>query len=302
MAAVTAAMVAQLRERTGLGMMECKKALTATDGDLEAAIDLIRKKGVKDRGDRVAGEGLIMGYVTPDAQTGVLVELNSETDFVARNEDFKALARTLAAKAADSHAETPEALLDEAHEDADLEDKTVRGALNAAIKRIGEKIELGRFVRYHAGENGQVTAYVHSTTGSGLDGGRVGVLVETSGDASGSLGKDVAMHISFAKPRYLSVDDVDADVVAKERAIITEQTNEDPRLQGKPEAAKAAAIDGRVKKFFGEIVLLNQPYIREDKKTVSQIVADVKGAGIVRFARFEVGEAAAKAAAEGESA
>jgi elongation factor Ts len=295
-------MVAQLRERTGLGMMECKKALTETDGDLEAAIDLLRKKGTKDRGERVAGEGLVMGYVTPDAKTGVLVELNSETDFVARNEDFKALARALAAKAADSHAETVEALLAEAHEDAELEDKTVRGAINAAINRIGEKIQLGRFVRYHASENGQVAAYIHSTSGSGLDGGRVGVLVETAGDASGSLGKDVAMHISFAKPRFLSESDVDADVVAKERAIITEQTNEDPRLQGKPDAAKNAAIEGRVKKFFSEIVLLNQPYVREDKKTVSQIVADTKGASIVRFARFEVGESAVRPAADGASA
>lgn len=298
MAAITAAMVGQLRERTGLGMMECKKALTATDGDLEAAIDLIRKKGGKDRGDRVAGEGLVMGYVTPDAKTGVLIEVNSETDFVARNEDFKALARTLAAKAADSTADTTEALLDEAHEDAELEDKTVRGALNAAIRRIGEKIELGRFVRYHAAENGQVAVYIHSTTGQGNDGGRVGVIVETSGDTGGSLGKDVAMHISFAKPRFLAEADVDADVVAKERTIITEQTNEDPRLQGKPDAAKNAAIEGRVKKFFGEIVLLNQPYVREDKKTVAQIVAETKGAGIVRFARFEVGEAVSRPAGE----
>ena len=302
MAAVTAAMVAQLRERTGLGMMECKRALTETDGDLEGAIDLLRKKGTKDRGERIAGEGLVMGYVTPDAKTGVLVELNSETDFVARNEDFKALARALAAKAADSHAETVDALLNEAHEDAELEDKTVRGALNAAIKRIGEKIELGRFVRYHAGDNGQVTVYVHSTSGSGLDGGRVGVLVETAGNSAGTLGKDVAMHISFAKPRFLTEADVDADVVAKERAIVTAQTNEDPRLQGKPDAAKSAAIEGRVKKFFGEIVLLNQPYVREDKKTVAQIVGEHSGASIVRFARFEVGEAAATATAEGAGA
>ncbi|MBC8102905.1 MAG: elongation factor Ts [Cytophagales bacterium] len=302
MAAITAAMVGQLRERTGLGMMECKKALTETDGDLEAAIELLRKKGTKDRGERVAGEGLVMAYVSDDARTGVLVELNSETDFVARNEDFKALARALAAKAADTHAETVDALLAEAHEDAELEDKTVRGQINAAINRIGEKIQLGRFVRFHASEKGQVTAYVHSTTGSGLDGGRVGVLVETSGDASGALGKDIAMHISFAKPRFLSEADVDADALAKERTIITAQTSEDPRLQGKPEAAINAAVEGRVKKFLGEIVLLNQPYVREDKKTVSQIVADSKGAGIVRFARFEVGEAVVRPAADGEAA
>jgi elongation factor Ts len=295
-------MVAQLRERTGLGMMECKKALTETDGDLEAAIELLRKKGTKDRGERVAGEGLVMAYVAPSTQTGVLVELNSETDFVARNDDFRSLARTLAAKAADSHAEDVEALLGEAHDDANLEDKTVRGAINTAINRIGEKIVLGRFVRYHAGDNGHVTAYVHSTTGSGNDGGRVGVLVETAGDPDGALGREIAMHISFAKPRFLSEADVDAAALAKERDIITAQTNEDPRLAGKPEAAIKAAIDGRVRKFLGEIVLLNQPYIRDDKKTVGALVAENKGARIVRFARFEVGESVARPGTDGASA
>ena len=127
MAAITAALVGQLRERTGLGMMECKRALTETDGDLEGAIDLLRKKGTKDRGDRIAGEGLILSYVSDDGKTGVLIELNSETDFVAKNEDFKALGRALAMKAANSHAETVEQLLAEAHEDTEASDKTVAG-------------------------------------------------------------------------------------------------------------------------------------------------------------------------------
>jgi len=301
MAAITAAMVAQLRERTGLGMMECKKALTEADGDLDGAIELLRKKGTKDRGERVAGEGLVMGYVAADAKTGVIIEVNSETDFVARNDDFKALSRVLAEKAADSTADNVEALLAEAHADADLEDKTVRGALNAAINRIGEKIVVGRFVRYHAGDNGQVTAYVHSTTGAGADGGRVGVLVETEGDTDGALGREVAMHISFAKPRFLVDADVDADVIAKEREIIVAQTEQDPKMAGKPQAAINAAVEGRVKKFLGEIVLLNQPYVRDDKKTVGQLVAEYKGARIVRFARFEVGEAVSRPA-DGETA
>jgi elongation factor Ts len=291
MAAITAQAVAQLRERTGLGMMECKRALTETDGDIEAAVELLRKKGVKDRGDRVAGEGIVLAHVSADGKTGVLLELNSETDFVARNEDFKALGVALAQKAADSHAETVEALLAEAHDDADLADKTVAGAINAAINRIGEKIQLGRFVRFHAPENGVIAGYVHSTTGDA--GGKVGVLVETTGtDGDISLGRDVAMHISFAKPKFLSEAEVDANVVAKEREIITAQT--ETQMAGKPDAAKNAAIEGRVRKFLGEVVLLNQPYIREEKKSVGQIVAEKSGAAVTRFARFEVGETAPK--------
>jgi len=289
MAAITAQAVAQLRERTGLGMMECKRALTETDGDLEAAVELLRKKGTKDRGERVAGEGLVVAHVTPDGKTGVLVELNSETDFVARNDDFKQLARTLAQKAANSTAETVEALLAEAHADAGLSDPTVAGAINAAINRIGEKIVLGRFVRFTAAADGQVTAYVHNTSGSGADGGRVGVLVETTG-AGSDLGREIAMHISFANPKFLTEKDVDPATLAKEREIVTAQAENDPKMAGKPEAARNAMIEGRLRKFLGEIVLLNQPYIRDEKKTISQLVAEQKGAVVTRFARYEVGE------------
>ena len=292
MAAITAQMVAQLRERTGLGMMECKKALTETDGDLDAAIELLRKKGTKDRGERIAGEGIIMSHVSDDGKTGVLLELNSETDFVARNDDFKALGRALALKAADSHAETVEQLLAEAHEDASAAEKTVAGAINAAINRIGEKIVLGRFVRFHAPENGLITAYVHSTTGTGDDGGRVGVLVETIGTADNTVGREVAMHISFAKPRFLHESEVNQDILNKERDIITAQTAQDPKMVGKPEAAIKAAVEGRMRKFLGEVVLLSQPYIREEKKTVGQLIAETKGAEVTRFERFEIGAAA----------
>jgi elongation factor Ts len=294
MAAITAQAVAQLRERTGLGMMECKKALTEVDGDIEAAVELLRKKGTKDRGERVAGEGLIVAHVTPDGKTGVLVELNSETDFVARNDDFKQLARTLAQRAANSSAETVVALLAEAHADASLADATVAGAINAAINRIGEKIVLGRFVRFTAPADGQVTAYVHNTGGSGADGGRVGVLVETTGTDDQELGREVAMHISFAKPRFLTDKDVDPATLAKEREIVTAQAENDPKMAGKPEAARNAMIEGRLKKFLGETVLLNQPYIRDEKKTIGHLVAERKGAAVTRFARYEVGEFVSK--------
>ena len=286
MAAITAALVAQLRERTGLGMMECKKALTETEGDLEAAVELLRKKGVKDRGDRVAGEGIVVAHVGADNKVGVLLELNSETDFVARNEDFQALARTLAMKAADSHAETAEQLLAEAHDDAELADRTLAGAINAAVSRIGERIVLGRFVRFKAAEGGVISSYVHTTSGAG---GKIGVLVETTGtNGDPSLGRDVAMHISFAKPKALTDADVDAATLAKEREIITAQT--EAQMAGKPEQAKNSAIEGRVRKYLGEIVLMNQPYIRDDKKTVGALVKEQAGAQVTRFARFEVGE------------
>jgi elongation factor Ts len=299
MAAITAAMVAQLRERTGLGMMECKKALTETDGDVEAAVELLRKKGVKDRGEREAKEGVVMAYVSPDERVGALVELNSETDFVARNDDFKALARTLAEKIASypqgSAPANAEAMLAEP-----LEGGTVADALKEAQQRIGERIVLSRFTVFYAPEGGHVAAYVHNPGGSGNEGGKIGVLVESDGAAADKLyelGRAIAMHVSFSKPKFLREADVDQDVLAKEREIITEQAKNDPKMAGKPEAAVNSMIEGRVRKYLGEVVLLNQPYVRDDKKTVAQIIKEVPGANIVRYARFEVGETVPKAEA-----
>lgn len=291
MAAITAGLVAQLRERTGLGMMECKKALGETDGDLEAAIELLRKKGTKDRGERVAGEGVVMAYVAADATVGALVELNSETDFVARNDDFKALARALAQAAVTSGSGTTEALAGQS-----VDGTAVTELIADATKRIGEKIVLGRVARFEAAAGNTVTAYIHNPGGAGSEGGRIGVLVETSG-AGPDLGREVAMHVSFAKPRYRTADEVSADVLDKERAIIAEQTAADPKMVGKPEAAINAAVQGRLKKFLGEIVLVDQPYIRDDKQTVGQLAKSAGGA-IARFVRFEVGEGAPKPAAE----
>lgn len=286
MATISAGLVAQLRERTGLGMMECKKALTETDGDLEGAIDLLRKKGTKDRGERVAGEGLIMAFV--DGGAAALVELNSETDFVARNEDFKDLARNLARLAATSGSGTVDALLG-----LQVDGTPVSGLIDDAVKRIGEKIVLGRVALFQGGAGNSLIAYVHNPGGSGNEGGKIGVLVETTG--SEELGREVAMHISFAKPRYLSEEDVDAATLEKEREIVLEQTKNDPKMVGKPDAAVNAAVQGRLRKFLGEIVLLNQPYVRDDKKTVGQLAKDA-GGQIVRYVRFEVGENAPKSA------
>ncbi len=287
MAAITAGLVAQLRERTGLGMMECKKALTETDGDLEGAIELLRKKGTKDRGERVAGEGLVMAAVS--GNSAALVELNSETDFVARNEDFKALARTLADLAASTGTSTVDGLLA-----LSVDGTAVNALIEDAVKRIGEKIVLGRVAVFEAAEGASLVSYVHNPGGSGNEGGKIGVLVETVGGGE-SLGREVAMHVSFAKPRFLAESDVDASFLAKERDIVTEQTRNDPKMVGKPDAAVEAAVTGRMRKVLGEIVLLNQPYVRDDKKTVGQLAKD-SGGEIRRYVRFEVGENAPKPA------
>lgn len=286
MAAITAGMVAQLRERTGLGMMECKKALTETDGDLEAAVELLRKKGVKDKGDRVAGEGLVMAYIADGGTDGALVELNSETDFVARNDDFKGLARLLAEKSALGKGNTPDEILG---------DPGLKAYYDETVRSIGEKIVFGRLTRFNAAPGNTLVSYVHNPGGPQTDGGKIGVLIELTGANVAELGREVAMHISFAKPRFLSESDVDAETVAKEKAILTEQTAADPKMVGKPAQVIEGAVQGRFKKFLGEIVLLNQPYIRDDKKSVGQLVKETPGASLVRFACFQVGENVKKA-------
>ena len=286
MAAITAGMVAQLRERTGLGMMECKRALSETDGDLEAAVELLRKKGVKDKGDRVAGEGLVMAYISDGGTDGALVELNSETDFVARNDDFKALARLLAEKSAVGKGSTPDDVLG---------DPGLKGFFDETVRTIGEKIVFGRLTRFSAAPGNTLVSYVHNPGGPSTDGGKIGVLIELSGTDVAELGREVAMHISFSKPRFLTAADVDAVTVAKEKVILTEQTQADPKMAGKPAQVIEGAVQGRLNKFLGEIVLLNQPYIRDDKKTVGQLVKETAGASIVRFACFQVGENVKKA-------
>ncbi|WP_309708974.1 translation elongation factor Ts [Armatimonas sp.] len=286
MAAITAGMVAQLRERTGLGMMECKKALSETDGDLEAAVELLRKKGVKDKGDRVAGEGLIMAYIADGGTDGALVELNSETDFVARNDDFKGLARLLAEKSAVHKGNTPDEI---------LADPGLKGFYDETVRTIGEKIVFGRMTRFNAASGNTLVTYVHNPGGPQTDGGKIGVMIELSGANVAELGREVAMHISFAKPRFLSSDDVDAATIEKETKILTEQTAADPKMAGKPAQVIEGAVKGRLNKFLGEIVLLNQPYIRDDKKTVAQLVKETPGAALVRFVCFQVGENVKKA-------
>lgn len=302
MAEITARAVAELREKTGAGMMECKKALTEANGDLGEAVTILRKKSkgkVEGRSARQAAEGLVMAHVTDTRRVGVLVELNSETDFVARNDDFRALARRLAQKVvAYGPGAVPtslEALL------ADTMDggASVAETITEAAGRIGEKIQLGRFERFGAPQGNIVGAYVHNPGGSGDEGGKIGVLVEATGadeETLATLTREVALHIASANPQYLSEADVAPEILDKEREIARAQAANDPKMAGKPEKAIESMVNGRVRKFLEEAVLLNQAYVRDPAKTIAQVVKETPGASLVRFVRFRVGELQADAA------
>lgn len=305
MAAITAQAVAQLRERTGLGMMECKKALTEANGDMDEAIRLIREKGGKDRGARVASEGIVMAGLSDDKRRGVLVELNSETDFVARNEEFKALARLLAEKVISYGPGTVPASVDALLADTMNGSGTVAEKISEAASRIGEKLVLGRFQRFGAPEGNVVAAYIHNPSGSGSEGGKIGTLVELTGADEATLsqlGREVAIHIASANPRFLSEAEVDPAVLESEREIVRAQAANDPKMKGKPQQVIDSMVNGRLRKFFEETVLLNQPYVRDDKRTVGALVKETSGASIVRFVRFKVGETVARPAADGAAA
>ena len=295
MAAVTAQMVGQLREKTGAGMMQAKKALVEADGDMDAAVTIIRKtsKGkVEGRSDRAAAEGIVVSLVNENKTVGVLVELNSETDFVARNEAFRALARQVAQKvAAYAPGQVPkdnDALLADATNGATLAD-----TITEAAGRIGEKIVLGRFERFGTPEGNVVGAYVHNPGGSGDEGGKIGVLVEATGaDAAAltTLTREIALHIASANPMYLAESDVAPGILDKESEIALAQAQADPKMAGKPQQVLDNVVKGRVRKFLEDTVLLKQAYVRDPAKTIEQLVKETNGASIVRFVRFRVGE------------
>jgi elongation factor Ts len=301
MAEITARAVAELREKTGAGMMECKKALTEANGDLEEAVTVLRKRlgnKVTNRSDRTAAEGIIEGLVRDDKRVGVLVELNSETDFVARNDDFKALAREIVQQiAAYGPGTVPadvEALLKEPYGDGT---QTVGDRLTEAAGRIGEKLALSRFVRFGAPQGNVVGHYIHNP------GGKIGVLVEVTGageEALSTLAREVALHIASANPQYLSEADVEEGILEKEREIARAQAETDPKMAGKPQQAIESMVNGRVRKFLEETVLLNQAYVRDPARTIGALVKETPGASVVRFARLRAGETQADAAGEGE--
>jgi elongation factor Ts len=267
----TAADVKRLRELTGAGMMDCKNALAESDGDFDKSVELLRIKGAKDvgkRAERATAEGLVA------AKDGALIELNSETDFVAKNAEFQALAEEIVTAAAAAKTDDVETL-----KAAKAGDRTVAEAIEALSAKIGEKLELRRVAYF----GGTVETYLHKRA-SDLP-PAVGVLVEYSGDST-EAAHAVALQIAALKARYLTRDDVPADVVANERRIAEETAKE----EGKPEAALPKIVEGRVNGFFKDTVLLDQAAVSDSKKTVKALL-DEAGVTVTRFARFEVGQA-----------
>ena len=267
MAEISANLVKELREMTGLGMMECKKALAEAAGDLKKAEELLRiKSGAKagKAAGRVAAEGVIGAFLSPDARLGALVELNCETDFVARNEDFLAFAKSLAELAAAGNPADVPAL-------ASL--PGVEARRQGLVQKIGENLSIRRFARMQT--HARLAQYVH--------GGRIGVLVEYEG--ADEAGKDLAMHISFARPAYLTKSEVPADIVSREREILAARARE----SGKPADIVARMVEGGLNKFLGEITLLGQPFVKNDKQSVEKMLTERKSK-VLGYRHLVVGE------------
>ena len=283
MAEITAAMVKELRDKTQVGMMDAKKLLTEAEGDMDVAIRLFRERNAnkKIKDGRDSSEGVVEALVREHNKLGVLIEINSETDFVARNEEFAALARDMAKHAIENpSAASVEELLAATHIESSQPAKL---RIQDVFAKMGENIIFKRFAAYQT-ETGTVDAYIHM-------GGQIGVLVELTGEGMEikSLAREVAMHIAAAKPKFLSKDDVPAEKLAEERDIVKTRTAADPKNANKPAEILEKIIEGGVGTFYKEAVLLEQPYIREPKQTVAQLI---KGkTEIKRFVRFEIGEA-----------
>ncbi|MFB7865845.1 MULTISPECIES: translation elongation factor Ts [unclassified Streptomyces] len=277
MANYTAADVKKLRELTGAGMMDCKKALDEADGDVDKAVEALRikgQKGVAKREGRSAENGAVVSLIADDNTSGVLVELKCETDFVAKGDKFLAVANALAAHVAATSPADLEALLASEIEAG----KTVQAYVDEANANLGEKIVLDRFAQYN---DGFVLAYMHRTMPDLPP--QIGVLVELD-KADAEVAKGIAQHIAAFAPKYLTKEDVPAEVVESERRIAEETT----RAEGKPEAAIAKIVEGRVNGFFKDATLLGQPYALDNKKSVQKVL-DEAGVTLKRFTRIKVG-------------
>ena len=280
---ITAQSVKELREKTGAGMMDCKKALTECEGDIEKAVDWLREKGIAKaakKSGRIAAEGLTRAAV--EGNTGVIFEVNSETDFVAKNDDFKAFVADAAEMALNTTASTIEALLEENH----AEGKALKDVLNDRIATIGEKLDFRRFETITS--EGQISGYIHGA-------GKIGVLVELLTDARDervlTLGKDIAMQVAAMNPKYVSRDDVDAEYLAHETEVLTAQALN----EGKPANIVEKMIKGRLEKELKEVCLLEQVFVKDSDLTIKKLVANTaKEVGsdiqVGRVVRFEVGE------------
>ena len=292
--AITAAMVKELREATGAGMMDCKKALAATDGNMEAAVDFLREKGLataQKKANRIAAEGIVATALSEDGKRAVAVEVNSETDFVAKNEKFRGYVADVAAQALNTTAADIEAFLAEPWA-ADTS-KTVKEELAAQIAVIGENMNIRRFQQV-VEENGFVASYIHA-------GGKIGVLVDVQTDVINDdikeMAKNVAMQVAALKPIYTNDGEVDDEYKAHELGIIKSQIENDPKMAGKPEKVISGAVMGRLNKQLKEICLMDQVYVKAEdgKQNVAAYVAQVAKANsanivIKGFVRFETGE------------
>ena len=273
---ITASQVKELREKTGAGMMDCKKVLTETNGEEERTIELLRERGIAKaakKSDRIAAEGLVEAYISEDGKVGVVVEVNAETDFVAKNEEFRNFVADIAKQVAQENPADVEALLNQ--KSIVETDKTVKDVLTNKIATIGENMSIRRFVRYET--NNLLESYIHGD-------GKIAVLVEME-NGTHELAKDICMQIAAARPEYLDRESVPEERLAKEMEILKAQAMN----EGKPEAIAEKIVQGRVGKFYSEICLVEQEFVKDPDIKVGKLVAD-KGAKIVRFARFEKGE------------
>lgn len=281
MADITASMVKELRETTGVGMMDAKKALVENDGNMEQAVDWLRTQGLAKaakKSGRTAAEGLVA--VVTDGANGAVVEVNAETDFVARNADFQTFVKNVAEKALTVN--TIEEL-----QNADLDGKTVADTLTDLIATIGENMSLRRMTRVSVPQ-GAVVGYVHGALADGL--GKIGVLVALESSAAADTlqetGKQVAMHVAAANPQFLDKDAVDPEVLDRERSVLKEQAI----ASGKPAEIAEKMVEGRIRKFYEEICLTEQTFIMDTDKTVAQAVKDAGDIKLAEFARVQLGE------------
>ena len=273
---VTASLVKELREKTGAGMMDCKKVLTETDGDLEKATELLRERGIAKaakKSGRIAAEGLVDCYISEDGKVGAVVEVNSETDFVGKNEEFRTFVMNVAKQVVEKNPADVESLL--AQDSIEEPGKTVQEVLVGKIATIGENLNIRRFARFAS--EGLVEKYIHGD-------GKIAVLINMK-KGSKEVAKDVCMQIAAARPEYLNEESVPAERIEKEKEILKIQTMN----EGKPEAIAEKIVEGRIGKFFSEICLLDQQFVKNPDIKVSQLLKE-KDAEVVEFARFEKGE------------
>ncbi|PZH01998.1 translation elongation factor Ts [Staphylococcus aureus] len=275
MATISAKLVKELREKTGAGMMDCKKALTETDGDIDKAIDYLREKGIAKaakKADRIAAEGLV--HVETKGNDAVIVEINSETDFVARNEGFQELVKEIANQVLDTKAETVEALMETTLPNG----KSVDERIKEAISTIGEKLSVRRFAIRTKTDSDAFGAYLHM-------GGRIGVLTVVEGSTDEEAARDVAMHIAAINPKYVSSEQVSEEEINHEREVLKQQALN----EGKPEIIVEKMVEGRLRKYLQEICAVDQDFVKNPDVTVEAFLK-AKGGKLVDFVRYEVGE------------